>query len=107
MDIFIEYMVKKKKGMQDYLLMFGISLFGVAALFLVFVILMSIIPQIASIILLLVVGGFYGIYRLITSFNLEYEYSLVNSEMDVDKIINVRKRKAFGTIGGSRSEDES
>lgn len=118
MDIFIEYMVKKKKGMQDYLLMFGISLFGVAALFLVFVILMSIIPQIASIILLLVVGGFYGIYRLITSFNLEYEYSLVNSEMDVDKIINVRKRKrlttvnlkgleAFGTIGGSRSEYES
>ena len=42
MDIFIEYMVKKKKGIQDYLLMFGISLFGVAALFLVFVILMSI-----------------------------------------------------------------
>lgn len=98
MDIFVEYLVKKKKKASDYLKMAGISIGGTVLLFVVFLALTAYIPQISSIALLLVVGGYYGIYLLITSFNIEYEYSMVNNEIDIDKIINVRRRKRLTTI---------
>ena len=118
MDIFTEYMVKKKKTVQDYLVMTAISVFGTLLVLVLFVLLMGIIPQIASLGLLVIAGIGYGIYWLITSFNLEFEYSMVNYEIDVDKIINVRRRKrlttvnirgleAFGTANGNRHEFES
>ncbi len=98
MDIFVEYLVKKKKKTVDYLKMAGISFGGTLVLFFAFLMLTAYIPQLSSIALLLVVGGFYGIYLLITSFNIEYEYSMVNNEIDIDKIVNVRRRKRMTTI---------
>lgn len=68
-------------------------------IFIVFFGLMAVAPQFASIILLLVAGIIYGIYFLITSFNVEFEYSMVNDEIDVDKIINVKRRKRLTTVG--------
>lgn len=98
MDIFVEYLVKKKKTASDLLKALGISFGGTLVLIIIFMLLMSYIPQLASLSLLLVAGGIYGIYMLITSFNLEYEYSMVNSEIDVDKIVNVRRRKRLTTV---------
>ena len=93
MDIFIEYMVKKRKKAADYLSAAALAVLGVIVILAVFIALMTLVPQLSSIALLAVAGIGWLDYRLITSFNVEYEYSLVNSEMDVDKIINVRKRK--------------
>lgn len=98
MDIFVEYLVKKKKRASDYLKMAGIVLGGTIILFIVFTMLVSMIPQIASLLLLLVAGGIYGLYLLVTAFNVEYEYSMVNNEIDIDKIINVRRRKRLTTV---------
>lgn len=98
MDIFIEYMVKKKKQAKDYLLTLLIAFAAALLMFVAFFGLLGVAPQFASIILLLVVGIGYGAYWLITSFNIEFEYSLVNDEIDVDKIINVKRRKRLTTV---------
>lgn len=98
MDIFVEYMVKKKKKATDYLAQLGLVVFGLILIFGIFGILMAIAPQFSSIILLIVVGIGWIDWKLITSFNVEYEYSLVNNEMDVDKIISARKRKRLTSV---------
>ncbi len=98
MDIFIEYMVKKRKKAADYLSAAALAVLGVIVILAVFIALMTLVPQLSSIALLAVAGIGWLDYRLITSFNVEYEYSLVNSEMDVDKIINVRKRKRMTCV---------
>ena len=41
----------------------------------------------------LVVGIVYVAYRIISSTNVEFEYSVTNGELDVDKIINKKRRK--------------
>lgn len=98
MDIFVEYMVKKKRKATDYLAQLGLVVLGLLLIFGIFGILMAIVPQFSSIILLIVVGIGWLDWRLITSFNVEYEYSLVNGEMDVDKIISARKRKRLTSV---------
>lgn len=44
---------------------------------------------------LLVVGLIFGGSYLTKAMNLEYEYILTNSELDVDKIMNKERRKKF------------
>lgn len=110
MDVFIEYMVKKKKKISDYIEMICIAFFGVFATIILFSVLMRKAPYFGSLITLAAVAGIYFLYIWITRYNVEFEYSLVNDEMDVDKVINARKRKrmtvvniksveAFGTKG--------
>ncbi len=96
MEIFIEEMVKKKKTAVDYVKAMAIFVLTVILIFAAFV-LMYIFPVFNTIILFIVVGLVYGAYKLATSINVEYEYSLVNTEIDVDKIVNKRKRKRLTT----------
>lgn len=48
--------------------------------------------------LLVVCAIAYGGYFLVTGMNVEYEYSVTNGELDVDKIIAKRKRKHMLTV---------
>ena len=54
--------------------------------------------QFSIIAIALAVGIGYGGWFLVTSFSLEYEYSLTNGEIDIDKIIAQRKRKRMITV---------
>lgn len=86
MDIFIEQIVKKKYGTKDYLI-FAAALLGGC---LIILISMVYLPSFS----VFVLGGVcFGGYYLITSRNLEFEYSVTNGEITIDKIINCRKRK--------------
>ncbi len=98
MDVFIEYLVKKKKKVSDYIEMVCIAFFGVFATIMIFSVLMRKAPQFGSLITLAAVAGIYFLYIWITRYNVEFEYSLVNNEIDVDKIINARKRKRMTVI---------
>lgn len=92
-DIFVEYMVKKKFDAKDYALtaMFiALTVILSVALFFVSVV---IIPAFSSVAMLVMVGAWYGCYFLVTRRMIEYECTLTNSEMDIDKIIAKRKRK--------------
>lgn len=98
MDSFIEYMIKqKKKGSviaKQLLVVFAAVLLSLA-LTVVFLIL----PQAAlSFWPLCVAGVIYAAYRIIASFDVEFEYILTNGELDVDKITNKKKRKRLITI---------
>lgn len=90
MDIFIEQLVKRKLGAADYLIIVGSILAGCVIIFL-----SMLVPVITTFVL---VGVCFGEYYLITSRNVEYEYSVTNGDITVDKIIARRKRKRIISI---------
>lgn len=46
----------------------------------------------------IILGLIWGASYLVKSLNLEYEYILVNHELDIDKIMNKERRKKFFTV---------
>ena len=98
MDIFIEEMVKKHKTTSAKLLSAGSIVLGLLFVILLFAVIFPLFYQFSSLILVLAAVILYGIYTLASSFNVEYEYSLVNSEMDIDQITNRKKRKHLATV---------
>ena len=103
MDVFVEYMVKRKKTAMDYIKVLGILVTG---LLIVFILPMfaAWIPMIGSLLFVVVALVVYLMYKLVTSINVEYEYTLTNSEMDVDKIINLRSRKKVTEVNFHKIE---
>ena len=100
MDNYIEYMVKRRKSPLDYAYVLGILLAGLIVFYL-----STYLILIPTVMLLLVVGTIYYAYKLTTRINMEYEYLIVNYEMDVEKIIGGRSRKKIDTINLKRIED--
>lgn len=88
-DIFVEYMVKKKIGGKDILVCLGASVLGAILIF-VGLLLTPIMPMIPF---LVVCGVIYGLYWVISSRSVEFEYSITNGDIAVDKIMNRRIRK--------------
>lgn len=98
MDIFEEFMFVKKKESKDYLKIGGIMAAAAAVSCILFV-LPVIIAQATGLVfsftipLILAAVAWYGAYMLIQRNYTELEYTLVNSEMDIDKIIGKKSRK--------------
>lgn len=88
MDVFHEQLVKVKLNAWSYIMM---VLIVISALFLsAFLFLYSLeIP----ILVLLVVGVIYGAVKLLSLFNVEYEYIITNGTVDIDKITAKSSRK--------------
>jgi hypothetical protein len=91
MDIFIEHLVKKQKTIKDTLL--KIAIIGAG-----FLLAITVLSRLGSVGPILAAVVFYGAYHFITSTNIEYEYSITNGELDIDKIIAQRKRKRILSI---------
>ncbi len=98
MDIFVEEIVEKKRGIKQVAVSFGIVLLSVLVASVLFVVIPMLIPFLSPFVTFLVVAVFYVAYRLVVAQNVEYEYSMVNTEIDVDKIINRRGRKRLTTV---------
>ncbi len=86
MDMFIEKIVKKRKSVADIML---ILLIIVAAMIISYFLIIF-VPQFS---MFLIIGAFYLAYTLISKLNIEYEYALTNGALDIDMIINQKKRK--------------
>lgn len=94
MDIFVEWMIKRKKTAFDYIKIV-LSVIGIALM-------------IAMILLYMVIGGYfefliacgiiYILYRVIVGTRIEYEYSFTNGSLDVDRIINAQRRRRVTTL---------
>ncbi len=97
MDIFIEEIVERKRDFKSIAASFGIVLLSVLAAFIITAVLPSVLPILMGIAPFLAIGVFYLAYRLVVSQNVEFEYSMINTEIDVDKIINRRNRKKLTT----------
>ena len=94
MDIFCEYMVKREKGTKEILKTVGIV---IAALLLSFVFLLFGMYLI-GLAPLLIAGVWYGAYWLITRMNIEYEYIVTSTILDIDKIMARSSRKRILSI---------
>lgn len=97
-DIFMEYMIKqKKKGSAIIKSIFTV----VGAIFLSLIISFIFLwlpPFVISIWPMCVAAIMFGAYKIIASFDVEFEYILTNGELDVDKITHKKKRKRLITI---------
>lgn len=97
MDIFIEHMVQKKVTAIDQVKMVLLTLAAVLLIFLL-MILSANIKFLAMILLLAVFGVIWGWWVLLKRFRLEFEYSLTNGVIDVDKIIAKSRRKRVVSV---------
>ncbi|HEX2985835.1 MAG TPA: DUF6106 family protein [Caproiciproducens sp.] len=97
MDVFVEQIIKRKIGVKDILFDVGLLLLGI-------------ILTIASLIFLralsflVLIAVCYGIYYFATSRNLEFEYSITNGDITIDKIVNRRSRKRVISIDAKEIE---
>lgn len=98
MDIFIEQIIKKKFGKSDYLV-FAAVLLGSCVILGIFAV------CIPMLLLPVLVGVFAADYYLITSRNLEYEYSVTNGDITIDKVISRRKRKRVISVDAHNIEE--
>lgn len=96
MDSFCEYLVKRKKKTSEkiicVLLIIAALIFSAAALLYLFPLVYSLFRDATTLIFPLIVAAWWGCLILIKRYNVEFEYCLTGSEIDVDKIINKKKR---------------
>lgn len=104
METYIEQMVKKKRSKLDILLVLALAL-GSTVLAAFLLNLSFYFPAFGSIIFLVIAGVFYFAYMLAVSRNIEYEYAMVGSEIDIDKIANQRKRKRITTVNAKKMDN--
>lgn len=96
MDTFFEHMVKRKKNTKDILMIVLAVLVAVIAIYLLTALYM--VPLIATLVLPLQALMIFLCYKFITKYNVEFEYSVTNGDIEVDKIINKQKRKKVVSI---------
>lgn len=98
MDIFIEQLIKKKSSPRDYLISAAIALVGSLLVFLS-------VFFFAPLAILVLAAVCYGAYYLITSRSVEFEYSVTNGDITIDKIIAQRKRKRMISVDAREVEE--
>lgn len=109
MDMFAEQLVEKPQNSSDSLKKVLI-IAGGGVIIAPLIILSTVIPFI----FILIAGAAYLIYILFTGLNVEYEYTVTNGYLDIDKIIAKRKRvnivsveaKDFTAFGSAESIDD-
>ncbi len=103
-DVFVERMIKRKMTGVDYALVAGILVAALLLSVVSFVVgtLMFGNPMVT---LLVTAGAIFGAYKLIGTRLLEYEYSITNGFVAVDKIINRSSRKRMTAFECDTCED--
>ncbi|MEE1043164.1 MAG: DUF6106 family protein [Clostridia bacterium] len=96
MDFFNEWIVKKKKNIQD--IMSIIIIFFTALLFLYLVLVQLGAGKVVFLIPVEIALIAYVAYYLWSSLNVEFEYSVTNGDLDIDKIVAKKRRKKLVRI---------
>lgn len=96
MDLFIEEIVKHKRTNKEMLMVAGIV--TAAIILLMLSTLLTNIRFVASFWFFIAIAIVYAAFVLIRNTNVEYEYILTNSDLDIDKIIARRSRKRVAEI---------
>ena len=97
MDIFSEYMVKRKKRAVDYIKIV-LSIVMIVGIVCLMPILPGLFPYVGVLLFLGCAGLIYLFYNIIIGTKVEYEYTFTNGSLDVDKIIAARRRKKITTL---------
>lgn len=86
MDTFVEQIVAIKKTVKTWGAYFLIAILAIVLLAASMIFIKGLFVVAAALI-------FYGVFKLYSMFNIEYEYIITNSTMDIDKIIAKSSRK--------------
>lgn len=97
MDIFLEYLMKKKLTWLDFLKKLGIVL---AALVLCYVVLIGFwqVQFLRAYIFIALAGVVYFAMIFMRNFDLEYEYIFTNGDLDIDKVKARKTRKRMVSL---------
>lgn len=93
MDIFIEQMVKKKRKLVDFALVAIIMMLGLILSALAVYLILIFVPYMIFISFIIVFAFMFFAIRIAQGTKLEYEYSVTNQYLVIDKIIAKRRRK--------------
>ena len=94
MDFYTEQIVKKKKGVVEWLIMLATLLGAIAILY------VGLLVQ--SMFLLLLLGVGFAMWYIVNSQNIEFEYCVTNGDIDIDQITGQRKRKRIVSVRGKK-----
>jgi len=100
MDTFVEQIVTKRRDGRDMGII-GLILFG---MFLIITACVYFFIYLGMFSLIIIAGAGYGAWFLLSSRNVEFEYSVTNGDIDIDTIIARRKRKRLVSVSGSKLE---
>ena len=96
MDIFCEYLVKKKKTSTDKLMtaviIFSGIILSLGLLLVGFPIFSKLLPKLATLVFPVVIIIWYIVFSLCKMYSVEFEYSITEGDIDIDKIVNKSKR---------------
>lgn len=112
-DVYMEYMLKHKKDTKDMLIIAAVIAAGVILSVIMLIAIFAAAYALAgnqissfafSIGFVLIALIWYGAYLLIGTRNIEYEYILTNSEVDMDRIMSRRGRKRIVSFDFAQAE---
>ena len=98
MDIFFEQIISKKKSVADVIKLLLIYIGGLLLASTVTFFVLTFAPSFLLFGLMICCFIFYGIIKLSGLFNIEFEYSVTNGTLDVDKIINRNSRSRLISV---------
>jgi hypothetical protein len=101
-DVCVEYMVKKKNTILDYIKQAGVIFLGLAVSTVIINFVSfnesALIRSLSTFGYLASIGVLYLAYNLVKNMNIEYEYILTNGDMDIDKIMAKSSRKRMVSV---------
>lgn len=97
MDMFVEQLLREKRGLRYFGAMFGLTL--AALLLLTLSVLMG-----GMFLAFAVVGVGYGWYWCTSMLVTEYEYCVTNGDIDIDRIRGKRRRLRLVSVRGDKIE---
>ncbi len=103
-DIFVEYMLKKKFGPKDIAICVAtLALGGLLIAGCIILMMGSVVPPMIPFFIMCAL--IYGVYWVITSRQIEYEYSITNGDISIDQIVNRRSRKRLTSFDAKTIEE--
>lgn len=99
MDIFVEQIIRKQKTTREYAIIAGGIVAGLALIFFSLM-----VPILQFLLAFIVCGVGYGVWWIVTSQNIEFEYSVTNGDIDIDQIVAKRRRRRVVSVSGAKIE---
>ena len=100
MDTFVEQIVLKKKDAKQITVMVCAAILAAALMGVV----IFFAPLLYIFVPILLFGIGYGLWWVLTSQNVEYEYCITNGDVDIDQIVARSRRKRIVSVNGKKIE---
>lgn len=94
-ELYSEWIVKKKAPSWG---------FAVKVLLIILTVLIAVFAMVIPLLFIVAIALGYLTYRLSLNWNLEYEYTYVNGELDIDKIMAKSRRKRCAVLSMEQTE---